>query len=117
MKRQGFSLVEMLVVIAILCILSAIVLPRYLGGKDAVTGKKIASPKERAKSVAGVSYLGQINQAIQMYKMDNDDRFPESLAELKRYGVTDEMLLDPNSKQPYGYNPQTGQLIAPGTLR
>lgn len=117
MKRRGFSLIEILVVMAILCILAAVFLPRYLGGKDAVTGKKIAAPKERAKAVASVSYLGQIDQAIQMYKMENDDRFPASLAELKKYGVTDEMLLDPNSRQPYGYDPQTGRVIAPGTLR
>ena len=110
MKRRAFSLVEMLVVVAILCVLAAIVLPRYLGGKDAISGKKIAAPKERAKAIEGVSYLGQINQALQMYKMDNDDRPPPSLAELKKYGVTPEMLLDPNSRQPYGYDPQTGQL-------
>jgi prepilin-type N-terminal cleavage/methylation domain-containing protein len=111
--RNAFTLVELLVVAIILCILMAILLPRYLGGKDPVTGKKVAAPKERAQAVAGVSYISQINQAISMYKMDNDDALPPDLQALKRYGVTDEMLIDPVSRQPLQYDPQTGQVTLP----
>jgi prepilin-type N-terminal cleavage/methylation domain-containing protein len=113
MKRSAFSVIEILVVVAILLILMAVLLPRYIGGKDAVTGKKIASPKQRAQQVQGVSYSSQISQAITMYKMDHDEQPPPSLSELTRYGITSEMLIEPVSKKPYGYNPQTGQLSNP----
>jgi prepilin-type N-terminal cleavage/methylation domain-containing protein len=112
-RRRGFGLIEVLIVVAIMLILMALILPRYLGGKDALTGKKHSSPRERAQQVQGISYLGQIAQAIAMYKMDHDDQPPQSLSELKRYGVTPEMLIEPTSHKPYGYDPQTGRLVNP----
>ena len=114
--RSAFSMIEILVVVAILCVLAAFLIPRYAGGKDPLSGKRVAAPKDRAKAVAGASYAGQINQAIQMYKMDHDDQPPPSLLELKKYGVVDEMLLDPVSRKPLTYDPQTGQL-GPASLR
>lgn len=113
MTRRAFTLVELLVVLVLLMLLAAFLLPRYLGGKDPVSGKKIASPRERAQQTAGVSYLSQINQALTMYKMDHDDQLPQSLNELKTYGVTDEMLVDPVTKQPLSYDPQTGRVGEP----
>ena len=92
--QSGFSLIELLIVTVIICILMAVVLPRYLGGTD-TNGKHTASPRERAQQVQGVSYIGQINQAIAMYREDNEGQNPVSLFDLKKYGVTSEMLLDP----------------------
>lgn len=105
---RGFTLIEILVVVAIMCVLAAIILPRYIGGKDPVTGKKVHAPRERAQQTAGVAYIEQINQAMQMYKQDHDDQFPPNLQALKTYGVTDEMLLDPITRQPLSYDPRTG---------
>jgi type II secretory pathway pseudopilin PulG len=107
-SSAGFGLIEVLVVLVILMILAAIILPRLTGGRDALTGKKNVSPRERAREVVGVEYIGQINQAIAMYRMDNDGRNPPTLFELKRYGVTNEMLLDPNTRKPLSYDPRTG---------
>lgn len=111
--KRAFSLIEILLVVALLVVLMAFLAPRYLGGKDPATGKKIASPRERAKAVEGVSYVSQINQAIEMYKSDNEDQLPPNLQELKVYGITEEMLLDPVTKQPLAYDPQTGRVGAP----
>ena len=116
MKRRAFSLVEILVVLVIIAILAAILIPRYLtGGKDA-NGKKVLAPRERAQQTAGISYVSQIQQAIMMYKMDNEEHLPPSLQDLKKYGVTAEMLLEPVSKQPLLYNPQTGEVKSPTPL-
>lgn len=114
MKRRAFGLIEILVVVAIIAVLAAFLVPKYLSGsKDPVTGKKTLAPKERAQQVGGIEYLSQIQQAITMYKMDNEEHLPQSLSELKRYGVTDEMLIDPVTKQPLLYDPQTGQVTSP----
>ena len=63
-----------------------------------------------------MSYVGQIQQAITMYKMDNEERLPQSLQELTKYGVTKEMMMDGASGKPLLYNPQTGEVTSPMPL-
>lgn len=112
--RRAGSLVEILVVMLLLVGLAVFLVPRYLtGGKT--TGNKALAPKQRAQQTVGVSNVQQIQQAIQMYRMDHDEQLPPSLQDLKRYGVTDEMLIDPVSKQPLSYDPQTGKVTGTST--
>ena len=112
--RSGFGLIEILVVVVIIAILAIILIPRFTsGGKDAA-GRKVAAPRERAKMAAGSAYVAQINQAISMYRMDNEGRNPASLQELKRYGVSEEMMVDQVTKQPLPYDARTGTLRLPG---
>ncbi len=106
-RRTGFGLVEMLVVIVIIAVLALILLPRLTGGRDAA-GRKVPAPRERAQRVQGVSYTQQINTAVQMYRDDNEGKNPPSLADLKAYKVTDEMIRDPVTHQPLSYDPETG---------
>ena len=114
--RRLFSMVEILVVLVIICILATVLVPRLIGGGKDAAGKPVLTHKQRAQQVGTISYVSQIQQAITMYKMDNEERLPTSLTELKRYGVTDEMLIDAVSKQPLQYNSQTGEVTSPTAL-
>lgn len=108
----AFGLIEILVVVVILAILAVVLIPRLTGaGRN---DKKAPSPPQRARQVAGNAYIGQINQAISMYKMDNENQPPPNLQALKTYGVTDEMLIDPNTRRPLSYDPATGVIAGGG---
>ena len=60
MKRQSaFTLIEVLVVVAILAILAAIIVPRIMDRPD------------EAKRVAAKADVGAIVQALKLYRLDN----------------------------------------------
>ncbi len=71
-RQQGssigaFSLIELLVVVAIVCILAALLFPG------------LASAKLKGKQTACVSNLKQLGVAFNLYCADNDGRLPENL--------------------------------------
>ena len=68
-KQQGFTLVELLVVMAILMLLLTVAAPRYFSGID------------RAKEAALKQTLQVVRNAIDKFHADNA-RYPESLQEL-----------------------------------
>ena len=107
-RRAGVGLIEILVVMVIIAVLALVLLPRLTGGQDAAGQRKAPAPRERAQQAQGASYTQQINLAIQMYRDDNEGRNPPSLADLKPYKVTDEMIRDPVTHQPLPYDPETG---------
>jgi len=74
MRRRGFTLIELMVVMAIVATLLSIVTPRYFGHL------------ERARETALKETLAVTRDAIDKFHADND-RYPSNLDELvsKRY--------------------------------
>ena len=74
MRRSGFTLIELIVVMAIIATLLTIALPRYFGSVD------------RSKEVTLRQSLNVMREAIDKFSADNG-RYPEKLEDLveKRY--------------------------------
>ncbi len=63
-RRSGFTLIEMLVVLAVIAILAAILYPVF------------ASAREKARAAACLSNYHQIGMAVQMYAQDSSGETP-----------------------------------------
>jgi prepilin-type N-terminal cleavage/methylation domain-containing protein/prepilin-type processing-associated H-X9-DG protein len=63
-RRTGFSLIELLVVVAILAILAAFLFP------------VLARARAKVRATVCLTHLSQLGKAHQMYVLDFDERFP-----------------------------------------
>ena len=87
--RSGFTLIEVLIVLAILGVIAAMVVPRLLGQQ------KGASIKATQASIHG------LGQALKLYAVDNQGEYPQGGQEVL------ETLVQPRT------DPQTGRTIEP----
>jgi general secretion pathway protein G len=79
-KRRAFTLVEILIVVVILGILSAIVVPQFSNATD------------EASSMATLSQLNKIRQALAIYHTRNNAQYPNITAGVGTWGE----LVSPN---------------------
>jgi hypothetical protein len=90
-QRGQWSLVGVLVALAIVAILSAWYYARVLKPQPGSHNGRPAA-EQQAYGVACTAYESQMNQAASLYKQDNEGRAPASFDDLKKYGVTDDMI-------------------------
>lgn len=64
MRRAGFSLIEMLIVVAIIAILSGLLFPVF------------ARARERGRRIQCLSNMREVGRGIQMYLADSDELLP-----------------------------------------
>jgi competence protein ComGC len=113
-RNRAGSLVEVLLVCGLLVGLAAFMYPRVISAGKSDKNKGLA-PTQRARQTEGIAYVKQIRDAIQMYRTDHNEQNPPSLQDLKPYGVTDAMMVDPVSKKPLAYNAETGEVSGTST--
>ncbi len=64
MKKRGFTLIELMVVIAVIALLAAVLFPVFL------------SVRAKGRQTACLSNLEQLGLAFSLYAHDNEDQFP-----------------------------------------
>ena len=88
--RQGFTLIEILVVVAIIGMLGAVAVPAYMSHlKEA----RVATARELIKSV---------ETALNMYSMKHGGKYPDSLEALTQETDDEEALLQGDYVDPWG---------------
>lgn len=73
--RRGFTLLELLVVVGVISLLIGILTPA------------VNKARRHANRILSTNNLRQIVQAVSVYAVDNNDRFPESVATIGFAGV------------------------------
>ena len=82
MRKKGFTLIELMVVMAIIATLLTIALPRYLGSVD------------RAREATLKQSLSVVRDAIDKFYADNA-RYPSDLTELEKMRYIRAVPVDP----------------------
>ncbi|MFY9414997.1 MAG: type II secretion system protein, partial [Tepidanaerobacteraceae bacterium] len=85
---KGFTLIELIVVIAVLGVLATLIIPKVVG---------VQSEAETAAMEANEKI---IRNALERYYLDNDEAYPEELDDLVEEGYLDEIPYD------YVYEPE-----------
>lgn len=106
LQRGQATLIGLLVVICIIAILAAVYYPRIAASHSA-PGQP-PTPRERAYGANCDLYASQVNDAVEMYRENNDGKSPQNLNELRSYGITDDVINSPGCY--FKIDPETGSV-------
>jgi general secretion pathway protein G len=87
-RQRGFTLIELMVVLAIIGVLAALIVPNVLGRAD------------DARITAARTDVGNLMQALKLYKLDNQ-RYPSAEQGLKALIVKPSTEPVPDNWKPY----------------
>jgi len=85
---KGFTLIELIVVIAVLGVLATLIIPRVVGVKS------------KAETAAMEANEKIIRNALERYYLDHDETYPEKLKDLVDKGYLDEKIPDSFNYEP-----------------
>jgi prepilin-type N-terminal cleavage/methylation domain-containing protein len=91
-KKSGFTLIELMIVIAIIAILAAILIPNFIRARGQ---SQLAACESNEKNIA---------TSLQMYATDYNGNFPPSLIKLTPSYIQT-VPNCPSNGAPYGYDP------------
>ena len=106
-QRGQWSLVGVLVSLAIIMILSAWYYAKILKPQAGSHNGVPASEQKAYGAVCSV-YISQFDQAVMLYKQDHNEQPPSNFEQLKKYGVTDDMLHSEGCQ--FQLDPSTGAI-------
>lgn len=99
MKQKGFTLIELLVTMGIIAVLSGLAVFNF------------NQARMRARDVQRKSDLSQLQKALELYRNDNNGRYPQSIADqatvLVTAGYSKTVFVDPKAESwtNYVYTP------------
>jgi len=98
LKNKGFTLLELMVVIAIISILAVAMIPNFVNARNA------------AKLTSCKTILRNISTVVEMYSQDNEGKYPASdfvitLTGNPLSGYIDKAYICPVAKASYEYKP------------
>ena len=105
MRNRGFTLVELMVVVAIIIILAAILVPRYMDVTDTAKASKCMASQRTLEG------------AVSIYMADNNGTLPATLGDVAAY-VGGTIPACPGGMtctegQAYSYDNTTGAVVCP----
>lgn len=106
-QRGQWSLVGVLVALAIVAILSSWYYAKILK-PQAGSHNGVPASEQQAYGAVCSAYVSQFGQAVMLYKQDHNEQPPTSFDQLKKYGVTDDMLHSEGCQ--FQLDPSTGTI-------
>jgi prepilin-type N-terminal cleavage/methylation domain-containing protein len=106
-KEKGFTLIELIIVMVIIGILTAVIVPRFLDLSEAAN---TSACKQNQGSIEAAANIGYANNAL-----SGNAAYPADIATMVSDGLLDEQPLCPTSDANYegGYDNADGTVTCP----